>query len=57
MRPISAGRLHPSSSTSAAPSEMAGVMPVQWNQLASAKTARQSTMPGWMVAMAESSRS
>jgi hypothetical protein len=29
---------------------MAGVMPVQWNQSAPAKTARQSIMPGSMVA-------
>ena len=39
------------------PPEMAGVIPVQWNQSASAKTVCQSIMPGSMVEMAECARS
>ena len=47
----------PSNNTSAAPEEIAGVIPVQWNQPAWLKTLSQSTMPLAMVAMAELARS
>ena len=46
-----------SKESSMAVSEMAGVMPVMWNQSTPAKAASQSMSPGFARAMAEYSRS
>ena len=54
---MSCAALTPSRHTAARLSEIAGVMPVQWNQFASEKIDAQSIVPGWMVAMAEWARS
>src|ERR1035437_3761277 len=41
----------------AAPSEIAGVIPVQWNQVTPSKTESQFTIPGIISAMEELARS
>jgi len=55
--PMALAACTPSRQTAAVPSLMAGVMPVQWNQSAPARTDCQSTSPGFTSEIEEPARS
>ena len=55
--PISLAMRAASSHAAAADADMAGVIPVKWNQSLPSKTRRQSTSPGSISAIEDAARS